>query len=85
MPVISRFFGIAIAMYWRDHMPPYFHAKYGDEEVTIDIEAGTVTGQMSARALALVQEWRGMHKAELLEDWALATAKRSLNRIAPLE
>ncbi|MFB3041815.1 MAG: DUF4160 domain-containing protein [Candidatus Poribacteria bacterium] len=29
MPEISRFFGIVIAIYYRDHPPPHFHAKYG--------------------------------------------------------
>jgi len=28
MPVVSRFFGIAIAFYWQDHLPPHFHAFY---------------------------------------------------------
>lgn len=85
MPVISRFFGIVVAMYWRNHVPPHFHARYGDDEVTVDIETGAVTGQMARRALALVEEWRVMRKAELLEDWSLAAAKRSVRRIEPLE
>ena len=46
MPVISRFFGVVIYMYWRDHVPPHFHAKYQDQEVTVTIETGDVTGQM---------------------------------------
>ena len=58
MPIISRFFGIIIAMYWRDHAPAHFHARYGDEEVVVEIENGQVKGAMSRRALALVQEWR---------------------------
>ena len=28
MPEISRFLGVIIAMYYKDHPPPYFHAKY---------------------------------------------------------
>ena len=85
MPVISRFFGVVIAMYWRDHAPPHFHAKYGDEEVTVDIQTGAVTGAMSKRALAMVDEWRLLHIDELLEDWQLAATRRSLRRIEPLE
>ncbi|MEA3224429.1 MAG: DUF4160 domain-containing protein [Planctomycetota bacterium] len=27
VPVISRFFGIVIYIYWKDHAPPHFHAK----------------------------------------------------------
>jgi hypothetical protein len=85
VPVVSRFFGIVIAMFWRDHVPPHIHAKYGDDEVTVDIQTGEVAGQMARRALALVEEWRVEHKAELLEDWSLAVSKRPLKRIAPLE
>ncbi len=33
MPVTSRFLGIMIAMYWDDHSPAHFHAKYGDYEI----------------------------------------------------
>ncbi|MBM3861768.1 MAG: DUF4160 domain-containing protein [Verrucomicrobia bacterium] len=33
MPVISRFLGIVIAMYWDDHSPPHFHAKYSGYEI----------------------------------------------------
>jgi Domain of unknown function (DUF4160) len=33
MPIISKFFGIIVYLYWKDHAPPHFHAKYGDEEI----------------------------------------------------
>jgi hypothetical protein len=29
MPELSRFYGILIRMYFSDHPPPHFHAKYG--------------------------------------------------------
>ena len=85
MPVISRFFGIVIYMYWRDHSPPHFHAKYQDQEITVAIETGIVTGQMGAKAVALLQEWRQAHQADLLANWRLAEQRRSLDRISPLE
>ncbi len=34
MPEISRFFGIVIAMFYKDHVPPHFHAKYAGRWVT---------------------------------------------------
>ena len=37
MPTISRFFGIVIQMFWREHAPPHFHALYGEYEALIDI------------------------------------------------
>ena len=85
MPIISRFFGILVFMFWREHNPPHFHAKYGDDEVVIEIEEGTVSGEMQKRALSLVQEWRELHKEELLRDWHLAEQKKALFPIKPLE
>jgi hypothetical protein len=37
MPIISTFYGIIIQMYWHDHSPPHFHARYAEEQVVIDI------------------------------------------------
>ncbi len=85
MPILSRFFGIVIAMYWRDHAPPHFHAKYGEQEVIVDIDTGRVTGHMSKRALSLVKEWFELHKGELVDDWKLAEQNKPLKKIDPLE
>ena len=34
MPELSRFLGIVIYMYYREHSPPHFHAEYGKFELT---------------------------------------------------
>ncbi len=39
MPEISRFFGIVVAIYYNDHDPPHFHAKYGDRTGVLSIES----------------------------------------------
>ena len=31
MPIISTFYGIIIQMYWDDHAPPHFHARYAED------------------------------------------------------
>lgn len=85
MPIISSFYGIIIFIFWRDHAPPHFHAKYGDDEVVIEIESGKVTGKMPRRALIMVQQWRKIHQDELLQDWNLAEEKKALFAIEPLE
>lgn len=85
MPIISRFFGIVIYMLWREHRPPHFHAKYGDEEITVEIESGKVNGRMSNRALGLVEEWRQIHREELLREWEMVEEKKPLFPIKPLE
>jgi len=30
MPEISRFLGIVVQMYFEDHLPSHFHARYGE-------------------------------------------------------
>ena len=72
-------------MYWREHSPPHFHAKYQDDEVVIDIETGEVTGAMSVRALRLIEEWRRLRLDELRQEWELAEQNKALFRIEPLE
>jgi hypothetical protein len=86
MPVVSRFFGIVIAFYWEDHLPPHFHAKYSGDEAMIEIRTGDVLrGSLSRRALSLVNEWRDMHVSELLDNWERARQREPLIYISPLE
>jgi hypothetical protein len=85
MPEISRFLGIVIAMFYRDHTPSHFHAKYGEYEITVEIETGIVSGKFPPRALHHVLEWHRLHKDNLLEDWELAKTHQALKPISPLE
>lgn len=85
MPEISRFLGIVIRMLYRDHAPPHFHASYGEYEIVVHITTGAVEGHFPRRALRHVLERHGLHRDDLLEDWALAAARKALRPIAPLE
>ena len=86
MPEISRFLGIIIAMYYNDHAPPHFHARYGDKEIRVKIDTGEImSGDFPRRAQRLVLEWLDLHRDELLEDWNLAQDRKPLNKIEPLE
>lgn len=86
MPIVSRFFGIIIAFYWEDHLPPHFHAKYSGDEATIDIRTGGVLqGMLPSRALSLVNEWRERHISELIANWERARRREPLAYIDPLE
>jgi hypothetical protein len=85
MPEISKFLGIIIAMFYRDHAPPHFHAIYGEYEITVEIESGIINGRFPKRALKLVFEWLELHRDELLENWRLAEDRRPLNKIETLE
>jgi hypothetical protein len=85
MPEVSRFLGIVIAILYRDHQPPHFHATYGEYEITVGIEDGLVRGEFPRRALGLVLEWYQVHQDELRENWELARLRKPLKRILPLE
>lgn len=85
MPEISRFYGIIIAMFYGDHNPPHFHARYGNSKVAIRIEDFRVLeGQFPPRALGMVIEWAAMHREELMRDWELVQTNRTPERIDPL-
>lgn len=85
MPEISRFLGIIIRMYYRDHLPAHFHAEYGEHEITVEIVSGVVQGRFPRRALTAVLDWYGLHQPELARNWELILARQPLNPIEPLE
>ena len=85
MPEISRFLGVVIQMYFEDHEPPHFHARYGEFRVRVFIQSGVVEGRFPPRALRHLMEWYHLHRAELEEDWVLASRGEDPFPIAPLE
>jgi len=85
MPVVSRFLGIIIAMYWDDHAPPHFHAKYAEYEITVNIRTGVVEGKFPKRALRYVLEWYEIYKEQLIENWELCQNDEAPKPIEPLE
>ncbi len=86
MPEISRFLGIIITMYYNDHAPPHFHARYGEKRAIVAIDPLRVLeGRLTPRVLGFVMEWASMHQDQLLEDWDLARRNAALKPIEPLE
>ena len=85
MPEISRFFGLAIAMIYDGSDAPRFVAYAGVHTVAVEIETGAVAGRFPPRALGLVLEWRHRHIEALRENWRLASLRRPLYAVPPLE
>jgi hypothetical protein len=57
VPRISEFYGIVIEMYYGDHPPPHFHARYGGESAKMAIATGEViAGSLPGRAHRLVRD-----------------------------
>ena len=85
MPEISRFYGIIIRMFFDDHLPPHFHAEYGEFEVLVNIQTLAIfSGKLPPRALGLVMEWASIHQDELLAEWQKASSFQPLDKIEPL-
>lgn len=84
MPEISRFYGIVIRMFYGDHRPPHFHAVYGDNEVTVDIQSGAIEGRFPRRALSLVMEWLDVHRDELMSNWGKLENDLAPDKLDPL-
>jgi hypothetical protein len=73
-------------MFFDDHNPPHFHARYGGDKVAIEIESLRILdGQLPARALGLVIEWASQHQSDLLKNWDLAKNNEAPKKIAPLK
>jgi hypothetical protein len=85
VPRISAFYGIVITMYYADHAPPHFHARYGEFDAQIEIASGRVlNGYLPNRAVELVSQWWEIHRGELEADWDLVMAEKPLATIDPL-
>ena len=85
MPKISEFFGIAIYVYWADHGPPHFHARYAGDKASIKIDdLSVLDGKLPPRALGLVTEWAALHQEELREVWNRASRNEPPGTIEPL-
>jgi hypothetical protein len=86
VPTISRFYGIIIAMFHREHEPAHFHVRYGGDRAVVGIDPLEVLrGTLPRRARVLVLEWAALHQAELAENWRRAQERRPLLPVEPLE
>jgi hypothetical protein len=85
VPRISSFYGIVIAMYYREHGRPHFHATYGEYDASIAIDdLEVLAGSLPARALSFVREWTLLHRGELAANWDRARRELPLEPIDPL-
>jgi hypothetical protein len=72
MPVVARFYGIVIKMYFSqsEHGVPHFHAVYGEFNAVFNIETlEQMEGDLPLRARRLVKEWAEQYQSELLRMW----------------
>jgi hypothetical protein len=85
VPEICRFNGVVIAMFYREHGVAHFHAAFAGERASIDIETGSVRGNLPPATLRTVLEWAGVRRAELFENWERARRNEPLKPVPPLD
>ena len=86
MPEISRFYGIVISMYYDEHNPPHFHARYEGDQAAIEIlSLQILEGKLPPRVLGLIVEWAFQHQPELMDNWNTARSGRPPRKIPPLQ
>ena len=64
MPIIAKFYGLIIKMYFQqaEHNPPHFHVVYGEYMGVFDIKTlQMMEGDLPVKAQGLVQEWAKQH------------------------
>lgn len=72
MPVIARFYGIIIKMFFasKEHNPPHIHAPYNEYSGVFSIEPiEMIEGDLPNKAKKMVEEWMTEHKDELMQMW----------------
>lgn len=56
-------------MFFDEHNPPHFHARYGSFKASIEIDSLRISeGSLPPRVLGLVVEWASQHKEELFAN-----------------
>ncbi len=84
MPLLCRFYGIIIRMYFlqSEHNPPHIHAIYNEDVAAIDFMTGEIIeGHLPKKALTMVREWVGLHRDELKAMWET----QEFHQLPPLE
>ncbi|MBT4289084.1 MAG: DUF4160 domain-containing protein [Deltaproteobacteria bacterium] len=77
MPVIARFYGILIKMYFKEHGISHFHAIYGEYNGVFEIESlEMIEGDLPSRSQKMIKEWASLYKKELSEMWTLQKFKK---------
>ena len=70
MPVIARFYGILIKMYFNEHGVPHFHAVYGEFNGVFALRTlHMIEGDLPVRAQRLVKTWARRHRVEMAAMW----------------
>jgi hypothetical protein len=70
LPTIAYFLGIAVRMFFNDHDPPHFHARYQGFRARVLIADGDVIdGRLPPKVARLVKEWTILRHEAMVRSW----------------
>lgn len=72
-------------MYYNDHEPPHFHARYQGNQAIYDFEGNCIAGEMPKKQERLIAAWAVIHTEDLEANWELAKNNEQPFRIDPLK
>ena len=86
MPIISKFYGIAIRMFRLKTFGARFHAIYENSELVVNLwPLQIVAGEAPGRVKNMVLEWAAQHQQELLVAWHRIQSGEAPQTIPPLQ
>ncbi len=86
MPVISKFYGIVIRMFFSRSLNARFHAFYEQWELVVSIwPLVVIQGDAPRRVREMVLEWATNHQTELLTAWNRCQLGMKPMAIEPLQ
>jgi Domain of unknown function (DUF4160) len=87
MPMISKFGGISIHLYYNDHDPPHFHVMYSGFMTRIEIMTGEYVRGDEALPSSKekdVMKWLQLYKDDMMNAWDACRRKMTPCKIPPL-
>ena len=82
MPIVATFNGIKIELYFDEHPPPHFHARYAEFIAQVDMTTlEIIKGSLPRRQMRMVREWALPRRQALRRAWDFCRTNDDPGRI----
>ena len=82
MPTVAVINGIKIELYFDEHPPPHFHARYAEFVAQIDmVTLEIIKGSLPRPQLRTIQAWASPRRGALQRAWILCLGGGNPGRI----
>ncbi len=85
MPVLSKFCGVVVGMWFVPLLGAHFHAIYGEHEVMVSIPSlSVIQGELPEPVSRMVLDWAWRHQADLMLAWHRCAERHCPESIPPV-